>query len=189
MIDALKHQRTQHQRAQDAGDLVADPHDADAPRRALDRAENTDVGIRCGLQQREPGTDDEESRERKRVVPLRRVGAKHVTAHCHHEQAERHALLHAGAFENPGRGERKKKVRHVEGGGDEERLRVGVEVEGELYESDQRSVDPGHEPEYEKQHTDRDDGGDVPAVGRRQRSVRHDFNTPRLLLILQYFRA
>lgn len=64
---AVHHQCADRQRCEHASQLVADAHDRDALRRALDRAEDADVRIRRGLQDRQPGTDDEDADHRAGV--------------------------------------------------------------------------------------------------------------------------
>ncbi len=103
IADPVQYERADHEWREHAGDLVADAHHGDALRRAVDRSEDADVGIRGGLQDGKAGTDHEQATERAGIPALRRELAEYRSADRHDQQAERDAFLHAGCLEN-GRG-------------------------------------------------------------------------------------
>ncbi|CCB67048.1 protein of unknown function [Hyphomicrobium sp. MC1] len=81
-------------------------------------------------------------------------------ARRHDVEAERHPLFHSRAPQNGGRGQRQEEIRQIERHRHEESVDV-VEGEGEFDESDERAIQPRHEPEDEEQQADRQDTSDA----------------------------
>ncbi len=155
VVEARQHQRAEHERRQQAGELVADAHEGDAPCSAFDRTDDADVGVGRGLQQRQSSADDEQSGQRARIMRMV-VNCPNTTAPTAITSSpKRHALLHAGAAQHRGRRQREEKVRQIKRHRHQERVHV-VELEGQLDEGDQRAVEPGHEAEDEEQRADGD---------------------------------
>ena len=146
-----QHEGGEEDRREDAGALVADAHQAEASRRRGLRAEDGDVGVGGGLQDRETGAEREQTAEEDRVGARVGRGDEEQRAERHHPEADHHPLFEADPAEQPRGRPREQEVGDIES----ERDQVGLEVRqlaADLEIWDEDRVRPRDEAEDEEQH-------------------------------------
>ena len=151
-LDVREQETAQQENTGHAGNLVADAHDTDALRSALDRAENRHIRIRGGLQQREPGPLQEQSEQEQRIAAVQCGRNEQNRTDGHSQQPVRHAPDEPAATQHPRRRNGHDEIGNVKS----ERHEIGLEIGEFAYlfqKGNQHAVDPRDETENEKERT------------------------------------